>query len=90
MRVHTHTHTLRHTHAHTYTHTEAHTHKHSDYTKLNLHSLILAVNRDFRWMKTAAQNREYVSLQFWEKKCFQVPSECVQRGFPSERKGTIE
>ena len=48
--------TCTHAHTHTHTHTQAHTHKHTDYTKLNLHNLKQAANRDLRQTKTAAQN----------------------------------
>ena len=45
-------------HSETRAHTHTHTHKYSDYTKINLHSLKLAANRDLKWMKTAALNRK--------------------------------
>ena len=50
--THAHTHTRTHAcmHAHTCTHTCAHTHEHTGYTKLNLHSLKWAANRDLRQM----------------------------------------
>ena len=45
-------------HTHTHTHTGTHTREHSDYTKF-IHNLKQAANRDFRLMKTAAQNTRY-------------------------------
>ena len=56
--MHIHTHTCVHTHTHTCarTHRSTCTHKHSDDTKLNLHSIKQAANRDSRWIKTATWN----------------------------------
>ena len=44
---------------HTYTHTGTHTQMNSDYTKLNLHSLKRAANRDLRRTKTAEWSRKH-------------------------------
>ena len=35
------------------------THKHADYTKLNLHNLKRAANKDLRWMTTSARNGKH-------------------------------
>ena len=48
-----------HTHMHALTHTHTHRHLHTDYTKLNLHNLKRAANRNLRRMKTAARNGKY-------------------------------
>ena len=60
-----------HTHMHALTHTGTCTHEHTDYTKLNLHNLKRAANRDSRQMKTAEWNGKCGrSIVFWGKKNF--------------------
>ena len=70
---HTHTHAHAYTHTHTHTHTGTYTHECANYTRLNLHNLKWAANRNYRWVKMAALNgkhdRSIVSLlgkqMFW-------------------------
>ena len=57
--IHTHACTPARTRAHTHTHIHTHTHEHTDYTKLNLHSLKQAANRDLWRMKTAECNGKH-------------------------------
>ena len=72
--AHTHAHTQARTHAHTHarahthTHMGTHTHNYSDYTKLNLHSLKRAPNREMD--ETAAWNRKHGRSTVLEKEMF--------------------
>ena len=52
MHIHTHArmHACTHARTHARTHTHTNTHEHTGYTKLNLHSLKWAANRDLRQM----------------------------------------
>ena len=70
--VHAHAHTHARTHSHTLTHTGTRTHQHTDYTKLNLHNLKRAANRDSRQMKTAAWNGKCGRSIIFGGKCFPV------------------
>ena len=61
-RAHTHTHTHTHTHRHPPTQSE-----HTDYTKLNLHNLKRAANRDFRNGKRGTERKTWKVYSFAEK-----------------------
>ena len=91
-RTHTHTraraHTNARTQAHTHTHTHTHTHKHSDYTKLNLHSLKRAANRDLRWMNSSTERKTWQVYSLEKKKKF-LGYTRMRPERVSERKGKV-
>ena len=75
-----------HTHTHTHTPRGTCTHKYSDNTKLNTQLKTGSKHPgDLEWIKMHG-TENMAGLQFWEKKCFHIRSEWVQRGFLSERK----
>ena len=49
-------------------------------------------NKDLRWRKTAAWNKKHGRFIVFgkRKKCLEVRSKAVQRGFLSARKGKIK
>ena len=65
-----------------YTHRSTHTHEHTDYTKLHLHNLKQAANRDFRQMKTAARNgRHGGSVVLGKRNVFRLHLHESREGF---------
>ena len=86
--THTHTHTHAHDHTHTRTHTGTRTHEQSDYTKLNLHSLKRAANRDLRWMNSSTERKTWQVYSLEKKKKF-LGYTRMRPERVSERKGKV-
>ena len=65
-----------------HTHRSTHTHEHTDYTKLHLHNLKQAANRDLRQMKTAARNgRHGGSVVLGKRSVFRLHLHEAREGF---------